>query len=80
MVRGDPARIPSEAWPFADLPTVRFLHGHGYRFYAVGRSYLRVNLYRVDAHATGHPPVCDLLAIHEGHTSELVPRLGLVDG
>jgi FkbM family methyltransferase len=72
--------LPAEAWPFADLPTVRFLRDQGYRFYAVGRSFLRVNLRRIDAHATGHPPVSDLLAIHEEHAGELAPGLGLDDG
>lgn len=72
--------LPAEAWPFADLPTVQFLRDHRYRFYAIGRSYLRVNLQRIDAHATGHPPVSDLLALHEGHAREIAPKLGHADG
>jgi FkbM family methyltransferase len=69
--------IPAEGWPFADLSTVRFLRDQGYRFYAVGRSFFRVNLRRIDAHATGHPPVNDLLAIHESHAGEITLKLGL---
>jgi FkbM family methyltransferase len=69
--------IPAGAWPFADLPTVRFLRDQGYRFYAVGRSFFRVNLRRIDAHAAGHPPVADLLAVHERYAGEIAMQLGL---
>lgn len=70
----------AEESPFAELATIRLLRDYGYRFYAVGRSLLRVNLYRVDAYATGHPPVSDLLAIHEAAASEIIKRLGIADG
>ncbi|MFO0957338.1 MAG: hypothetical protein U0800_07695 [Isosphaeraceae bacterium] len=71
---------PAEDWPFGELPTIRFLREHRYRFYAIGRSYLQVNLQRIDAHSTSHPPVSDLLALHEGQVREIAPKLGLADG
>ena len=39
--------------------------------------YLKVKLIGIDSHTKGHPPVSDILAVHESKVSELTPVLGL---
>jgi FkbM family methyltransferase len=63
-------------YTFRDLPSVEFLRKHGYRFYAFGRSYFRVNLYRTPADAPEHPPVSDFLAVHESRAGEILSLVG----
>jgi len=67
----------STDFPFADLPTVRFLSDHGYVFYAVARSLLSVKLLKIEGGTNRHPPVSDILAVHQSKLSELAPVLGL---
>ena len=68
----------STDFPFADLSTVQFFARHRYRFYAISRSLLKVNLVGIDGRTNGHPPVSDILAIHESKVDEIARLLGIV--
>jgi FkbM family methyltransferase len=62
--------------PFHELPTVRFLRSFGYALYSVGRSFLKVNLHKVDPDEVTHPDCCDLLAVRADASAEVLRALG----
>ena len=63
--------------PFGQLPAVQFFRTLGYELFAVGRSYLRVNLSPVDLADPRHPPCADLMAVHPRALPEVAKALRL---
>ena len=57
--------------PFPELPTVQFLRSFDYELFAVGRSFLKVNLLKADLTNPEHPRCQDLFAVHKSVLRDL---------